>query len=325
MPILHDALNATKENYAAPAVQALTVEPTKRDIVATAETAGQQFTLFLTTLSSFTILAGVLLVVNLFTMLGEERRVELSVMRALGMRRRHLVGSLTLEGSLYAIPGAPVGALLGIALAWGLIEVINQFVTSQDALPIPFLISWWTPIVAALYALAFVLLAIAFTGWNLSRQNIAAGLKGLKEERVGKRTRRALILVGVGLLLTGLGSLTGSFTLYYLGPTALIFGGTLLATRRFRPEIGRFIGAALAVPYGLWTVTAFSSVGTNEAPILAPTRGTTLVLLAVVLLLNIPGLAYALKGLARRLGTRAPATMVALSYPTTRRLRTGLT
>ena len=41
-------------------------------------------------IGSFSIIAGVLLLVNIFVMLAEERKAELGLLRAVGMRRHHL-------------------------------------------------------------------------------------------------------------------------------------------------------------------------------------------------------------------------------------------
>ncbi len=325
MPVLEQALERTKEDFPEPSVHALAVEPSKQQIVDRAERAGEQFTRFLTTLSSFTIAAGILLVINLFTMLGEERRVELSVMRALGMRRRDLVGSLTLEGTLYALPGAPIGALMGIGLAYGLIEAVNSFVVSQDGIPIPFVLDPLTILLAAVLGLAFTIVAVAITGWRMSKLHVASGLKNRTETRASQTTRNATILAGLGVLATLAFLPTGLYTLLVLGPSAMIFGGVLLVGRSWPRTTARFVASALVIPYALWTILAFDEVPTPEVPFIAPIRGILLVLVAVVALLNTPGLDRSLKGLTRRLGTFSPAAMVAAGYPTRRQVRTGLT
>ncbi len=325
-PHLRSALNATQAAFQEPSVQALQVETTKADIVARAEEAGAQFTRFLTTLSSFTIVAGILLVVNLFTMLAEERRVELSVMRAMGLQRKHLVGAFTLEGTLYALPGGPIGAVAGIGLAWGLIKAINDFIATEGALPIPFVIEPWTPFVAAAIGILFTVCAVAVTGYRLSGLHIASGLKGLTDPEATGRTRWVpLSLIIAGLVVTPLYWLTGLYTALVVGPMALLYGGALWLGRSWEAHKARFLGALLVLPYGLWTIVAFDEIPAAEVPLVAPLRGTLMVIAGVVLLLNLPGLPRLLKGGARRLGRLAPATMVALAYPIKKQMRTGLT
>lgn len=325
-PELRAALNTTQASFQDPSVQALEVETSKADIVERAEEAGAQFTRFLTTLSSFTIVAGILLVVNLFTMLAEERRVELSVMRAMGLERRHLVGAFTMEGTLYALPGGPIGAVAGIGLAYGLIQAINDFIATEGALPIPFVIEPWTPAVAALIGILFTVAAVAVTGYRLSGLHIASGLKGQTDpEATGRKRWLPLALVGAGLIVTPLFWVSRLYTALIVGPMALVYGGALWIARAWPDHLGRFLGALLVLPYGLWTILAFDEIPAAEVPLVSPLRGTLMILAGVVLLLNLPGLPRLLKGTARRFGRWAPATMVALAYPIKKQMRTGLT
>src|SRR6266702_630091 len=60
-------------------------------------------------LGFFTVIAGVLLIINIFVMLAEERKGEMGVARALGMRRKNLVQSFVSEGLLYALLSSLVG------------------------------------------------------------------------------------------------------------------------------------------------------------------------------------------------------------------------
>jgi len=59
------------------------------------------------------VVAGVLLLINIFVMLAEERKSELGMLRALGLKRNHLVRAFGLEGSMYALTAAVVGAAAG--------------------------------------------------------------------------------------------------------------------------------------------------------------------------------------------------------------------
>lgn len=324
LPHLEAALEATKDAHPDPSVQALNVETTKADIVDRAQQAGSDFTRFLTTLSSFTIVAGLLLVVNLFTMLGQERRVEMSVMRALGMKRSHLTASLTLEGTLYAIPGAIVGSILGLGLAYILIEAINRFIVGPDALPIPFVADLPTVALSALIGLAVTVLIVTATGFRLSRLHIASGLKDRQDLPNPNRARPAYWLLGAGALLTALHVPTGWFTLLLLGPAALLAGAIAWIGRSWDRRRTLFLAASSIVVYGLWTVVGLD-LPTSEAPYMVPVRGVLLVIMGVIALINLPGLPTALAWASTRLRGFSPAALVASSYPTRRQLRTGLT
>ena len=61
------------------------------------------------TVGMFAVAAGVLLLVNVFVMLADERRSELGMLRAMGMRRRPLVGALATRAGCYAVPASVLG------------------------------------------------------------------------------------------------------------------------------------------------------------------------------------------------------------------------
>ena len=61
-----------------------------------------QFTDMFFVLGSFSVIAGLLLIVNIFTMLGEERKSEMGMSRAIGMKKTHLRKLFVYEGLVVA-------------------------------------------------------------------------------------------------------------------------------------------------------------------------------------------------------------------------------
>ena len=78
----------------------------------------------------FAVAAGVMLLVNIFVMLADERRSELGMLRAIGMRRAPLVGAFALEGWLYALVSSALGAVVGIGvgrfIAWRADAILSR-------------------------------------------------------------------------------------------------------------------------------------------------------------------------------------------------------
>src|SRR5438552_647213 len=91
-------------------------------------------------LSFFTIIAGVLLIVNIFVMLAEERKGEMGVARALGMRRKNLVQSFVSAGLLYALPSA---LAIGLAVLTMRITSPRRVFTVAGILMLAWLLSPW--------------------------------------------------------------------------------------------------------------------------------------------------------------------------------------
>ncbi|HXP15348.1 MAG TPA: FtsX-like permease family protein, partial [Actinomycetes bacterium] len=83
--------------------QGTSVETPKQSVLNAAEQAGNGLGSLFLFIGSFSIIAGVLLLVNIFVMLAEERKSELGMLRAVGMKRGRLVRSFVIEGTVYAL------------------------------------------------------------------------------------------------------------------------------------------------------------------------------------------------------------------------------
>jgi hypothetical protein len=100
-PELWAALNRTKQAHPdQAAVAALKADNDKVFWLAVADSSGELFGLFLGFVSSFAVIAGLLLILNIFTMLADERKRELAISRAVGLRRRDLVRLFLYEGTM---------------------------------------------------------------------------------------------------------------------------------------------------------------------------------------------------------------------------------
>ena len=69
---------------------------------------------------TFTIAAGILLVLTIVLMLAEARRSELGVMRAIGVTRSDVRAQAVMEGVVIATLAGIIGACLGLLLAMGI-------------------------------------------------------------------------------------------------------------------------------------------------------------------------------------------------------------
>jgi putative ABC transport system permease protein len=109
----------------------LQVIDAKRIVLDQAEAAGKGFTQMFTTMGSFGVIAGLLLLVQLFVMLATERKPELGMARAVGMRRSWLVGGFATEGWMYALAATALGAIAGIGLGWVVIAFSRQIFNTE--------------------------------------------------------------------------------------------------------------------------------------------------------------------------------------------------
>ena len=96
----------------------LSIQTVKLDAMEQAEASSGVLSAMFLVFGSFTIAAGVLLVVTIVMMLVDVRQKEYATVRALGFTRADLRYMTMIEGSIAAFLGCGVGSLLGMGLAW---------------------------------------------------------------------------------------------------------------------------------------------------------------------------------------------------------------
>src|SRR5207244_4600081 len=79
--------------------------------------------------STITIIAGVVLIINMFIMLAEERKSEMGMARAVGMKRSQLTKLFLFEGILYAAGASLVGIFVGIGIAYGILYAFGSIIS----------------------------------------------------------------------------------------------------------------------------------------------------------------------------------------------------
>lgn len=296
-----------------------------------AETIGQLFFV----VGTFAVIAGILLLVNIFVMLATERRSELGMLRAVGMKRADLVRGFALEGTMYGAAAAVLGGALGVLVGMAIVMVASSIFASdgigRGALTLHTVLLPETigaGIVAG-FAISFV--TIAVTSWRISRVNIIAAVRDLDEAKVKKPKARTLVLafaaVAIGALLTFVGVATVNAIPAVLGPALMAIGFTPLLTRILprRPVLTVVTGALLA--WTLLLAVVFPEIlGRQVSPGVFIIYGTVAVASAVTLLAqNQEVLAAVVRQVVRADPRRGLALRLATTYPIARRFRTAMT
>ena len=111
----------------------LGVNPVKQDAIKGAELFSAVFMSLFIVLGLFSAAAGILLIFLIFMMLAAERRSEMGMARAVGMKRSHLVQQFIAEGTAYDLGAALIGAAAGVLTAFVIAivmgELIGEFVS----------------------------------------------------------------------------------------------------------------------------------------------------------------------------------------------------
>jgi putative ABC transport system permease protein len=322
----------------------LEADKTKQDALKTADTMGATFMSVFTTFGSFSIAAGILLIFLIFVMLAAERRGELGIARAVGTRRRHLVQMFVYEGVAYDLAAAAVGALLGVAVAYGMVLILARAFVTQGDFHIAYSVHATSVIVAYAIGVLLTLLVVGFSASRVSRMNIVTAIRNLPDPPAekGKRHRWLLgvvgVLVGAVLAVSGIGSkdaivlgLGVSIVILSLVPIAKALGAServvyttagLALVLWFVLPISRWLFGDLKVNFsifilaGLMIVVGATWALMYNADLLLKAPGATLgriPALAAVLRLSI---AYPLRGLFRTGVTVAMFTLVVFTLVT---------
>ncbi|WP_031002312.1 FtsX-like permease family protein [Streptomyces sp. NRRL F-5727] len=310
------------------------VETPKHTVLRDAKQAGDSLGALFLMIGSFSIIAGALLLVNIFVMLGEERKSQMGMVRAIGMKRSRLVASFTVEGASYALLSALPGVVIGLGVGWGVAvvaaEIFSGWSVGGSSIRIAFAVTPTSVLNGLAMGLLIAFAAILATSVRISRFNIIAAIRELPTTP-GREPRRRLLVASSALaVLSALVAVPAVArsqpdTTYLMPALALAFA--VPALLRFLPRhtvTTSVAGAVLA-----WTLLA---------PVLRPRifdtpsmsvyviQGALAAFSAVVLVSdNQKVLLRPLRRLLERPSEAGLATRLAVAYPLAKRFRTGAT
>ncbi|MEI2616387.1 MAG: FtsX-like permease family protein [Thermomicrobiales bacterium] len=180
---------AVKEALAGiPGGSDLGVNPIKQDAIKGAETFGNVFMSLFIVLGLFSVAAGVLLIFLIFMMLAAERRSEMGMARAVGMKRRHLIQGFIAEGTAYDLGAALLGAAAGVGVAFAIAGIMGRLL--GDFISIAPYATWRSLVVAYSLGVSVTFVTILFASVRSSRLNIVAAIRDLPEEAHASRDKR---------------------------------------------------------------------------------------------------------------------------------------
>lgn len=128
-------------------------------------------------LGIFSIAASILLIFLTFALLAADRGAELATLRALGMRRRQIMGIFLFEGIVYGVLGAAAGAVAGIVTAYftsgSLARTLEAF-----GLRLARQVEPRSLVIAFAIGLLLTLVTMVVAAWRVSHTEILAATRG---------------------------------------------------------------------------------------------------------------------------------------------------
>jgi putative ABC transport system permease protein len=158
----------------------LHADTVKADGVRFAVQANDIFARILSLFTLFALAIGLLLIFLIFVLLAAERRAELGMTRALGMRRQGVVLALLFEGAAYDLLAAMLGILTGLGLGVLIISLLSPTI-ARIGFPLKIEVSPHSVVVAFCLGFVFTLATIWLAAWTVSSMTIAAALRDLPE------------------------------------------------------------------------------------------------------------------------------------------------
>jgi putative ABC transport system permease protein len=311
----------------------LELQPIKQDALDVADAEGNAFMTLFTTFGSFSIVAGAMLIFLIFVMLAAERRGELGIARAVGTRRGHLVQLYLFEGLAYDLIAAAVGALLGVAVAFGMVFVMAAALEFADVTIKPD-VQPRSLIVGYGIGVLLTFAIVTLSAWRVSRLNIVAAIRNTPEPLVRKSRKRrwipGLLAIVFGAIITMSGISAADAAGFMLGMSLVVVGVVPLARAVGAPERLVFTVAGLLLV--VFWLLPFDTVETLAGKELKWGFGVWIlsgifVVLgsAWTLVFNADLLLGGLTATVGRIRALTPVLRMAIAHPLRNRFRTGVT
>jgi putative ABC transport system permease protein len=310
------------------------VETPKREVLDAARVTGDSLGALFLMIGSFSIIAGALLLVNIFVMLADERKSQLGMLRAVGMKRTELVGSLTLEGSTYAVAAIVPGTLLGLGVGWTVAQVAAQifrnFSASGDGLTIRFAVTSTSLVNAAAMGLIIGIATILVTSIRISRFNVIAAIRDLPFVPTRKARRLVVVAASALAVLTGFAAVpavaASQAESTYLLPSMTAFLLIPLLRQLIGPRQAITIVAAATLAWSLTAPVIRPHMFDEASMAVFVISGSLVTFSAVALVSQNQDVVLApIRRLFERPGETGLAVRLAVAYPLAKRFRTGAT
>jgi putative ABC transport system permease protein len=321
-----------------PSASKLTVYEPLKDGVASANTSGTGIQTIFLVLGLFSVVAGAMLIVGIFLMLAEERKGEMGMLRAIGLRRSELVYTYFFEGLAYAAGSALAGTVVGVGAGYLLTYTFSILFASQGVTASAVLQSFTVTaddlVIAYVVGFLLTIITVAIASSRVSRLNIVRAIRDLPAPRPPLRLYTFLGYLGGVLVVVG--GLLFAYT--YQGATDLsepiiggvlvIFGLGLVASRFVKNRLAfSAVGIAELVWAGLGPLhTAVLGSAHTGGIFIVFVEGIAMVAGALLFyVFNSSIFVAAVLRVAGRGSRGAPVARIGLSYPGRQSARTAVT
>jgi putative ABC transport system permease protein len=303
---------------------------TKKDVLEDGKENIEQFSNMFLIFGTFSIIAGIILIVNIFVMLSEERKSEMGMVRAIGMQRKHLKRMYIAEGTIYALIASFIGVFFGIGIGYIIIFVLKEIFSSFGDFDILqyFTFSFTSLIIGFVSGFLITIFTIYVTSHRISKLNIVRAIRNIPEPIISRSDKRMMItgflILFFGLLLLTAGIFYENIAFYISGLSFIVFGIGLILRRWIGDKISlNLVGIIILI---IWILPADFFPEYSGGIEMFIVSGLFLVFAALIIVMSNSELI--IKGLTFLLGRGKSGQAViktAVSYALKSKFRTGMT
>ncbi|MGZ4940970.1 MAG: ABC transporter permease [Halobacteriota archaeon] len=276
----------------------------KHDMLQSAAARGALFSNVLIMLATFSVLASATLIANVFFSFSEDRKSELGLARAIGMKKRQTTLLFLFEGVACAVIAAAIGSILGVGIGAGIIAVLNAVFssesTSEGALALHY--APLNLLQAFLVCLIVTIAAIAASAYRIGKLTIVNAIYDVPASK--EKNSRRFSLTGAVLLIVSLAAYStihDAVVLSVFVPALDVFGICLLASKFVTYRRAFTVAGIILVLYNGYLITSEAFSFSEASAVLAFTGHSTLFLMGIVLVVLLNSTVL-LRGIARFLG-----------------------
>ena len=307
------------------------VQATKRDLLDRADADSRQFVQLFGGIGAFSVTAGILLLVNIFVMLADERKTELGMLRAVGLKRNQLVRAFGAEGGVYSLLAAIGGAVLGLLIGRVVVIVAEGIFNSGEDERLQTALRFTARPTSVLSGFVIGGVIALFTVWatsiRIGTMNVIRAIRDLPDTPLATRRPRILVWSALGIVAGGALFAWGVTGDHWFG--ALV--GVPLAALAALPLLDRVLSRRVAVTWVaglalLWAIGCFTVFPEAFDGANIPTFVVQgIVLVAAAIGIGATNADVIGRVVATFAGSRGNlAAKLAFAYPVARRFRTSM-
>ena len=240
----------------------------KEDSIKSIEGAGASFSALFLVFGTFLMIAGILLIVNLWIMSADDRSEQWGLLRAIGASGNDIEWLLRIEGTILALPGCMFGSILGLGLAALLMGGFGAFFEATFGVGFSFAWTSKSLIIGAISGLLLSVFTLRISSFVLSRRNSISSLRRLSTDDSATKfwAMVSAIFFSVGAFVCLIMSFVLSDLSPSLGHSLLISGVSLLLLslvfpiewmlRKFLPQRPKLLGFELSREGVSWRLSS---------------------------------------------------------------------